>query len=83
MRNAQENLRLSAGTLNKLQGEFKTVCGQFDETKRRLAETESAWKKLKSDSDNNSQTMANEIQRLNQLIEKKNNEIRDLGGEVQ
>ena len=27
--------------------------------------------------------MADEIQRLNQLIEKKNNEIRALGGEVQ
>jgi len=27
--------------------------------------------------------MANEIQRLNQIIEKKNNEIRALGGEVQ
>ena len=27
--------------------------------------------------------MANEIQRLNQLIEKKNSEIRALGGEVQ
>ena len=27
--------------------------------------------------------MANEIQRLNQLIEKKNAEIRALGGEVQ
>jgi hypothetical protein len=27
--------------------------------------------------------MANEIQRLNQIIEKKNNEIRSLGGEVQ
>jgi len=27
--------------------------------------------------------MSNEIQRLNQIIEKKNNEIRSLGGEVQ
>jgi chromosome segregation ATPase len=26
MRGAQENLRLSAGTLSKLQAEFKTVC---------------------------------------------------------
>lgn len=30
MRTAQENLRLSAGTLNKLQGEFKNVCGELD-----------------------------------------------------
>lgn len=30
VRSAQENLRLSAGTLNKLQGEFKSVCGELD-----------------------------------------------------
>ena len=83
MRTAQENLRLSAGTLNKLQGEFKTVCGELDEAKKRVTETEGAWKRLKSESDGKLQMMADEVQRLNGLIEKKNNEIRALGGEVQ
>ncbi len=57
MRTAQENLRLSAGTLNKLQGEFKTVCGELDETKKKLIQTENAWKKLKSQSDNKGQML--------------------------
>jgi chromosome segregation ATPase len=83
MRSAQENLRLSAGTLNKLQGEFKQVCGELDEHKKRLGDTEGAWKKLKSESEIMAQKMAEEIQRLNGIIEKKNNEIRALGGEVQ
>jgi hypothetical protein len=30
VRSAQENLRLSAGTMTKLQGEFKNVCGELD-----------------------------------------------------
>ena len=83
VRSAQENLRLSAGTLNKLQGEFKSVCGEFDETKKKLTETENAWKKLKGDSDNRIAMLAQECERLNALVEKRNNEIRSLGGEVQ
>jgi len=35
---------------------------------------------LKAESENKNRIMADEIQRLNQLIEKKNNEIRALGG---
>ena len=46
-------------------------------------ETEGAWKQLKSESDGRGQLMGDEIQRLNNLLEKKNNEIRALGGEVQ
>jgi hypothetical protein len=30
-----------------LQGEFKSVCAEFDETKRKLSDTENAWKKLR------------------------------------
>jgi chromosome segregation ATPase len=83
IRGAQENLRLSAGTLSKLQGEFKQVCGELDQTRKQLAETENAWKRLKAESENKAGVMAEEITRLNGLIEKKNNEIRALGGEVQ
>ena len=83
VRDAQENLRLSAGTLNKLQGEFKGVCGELDQTNKKLSETENAWKQLKGESDNRHQIMGQEIERLNALVEKRNNEIRALGGEVQ
>ena len=83
MREAQENLRLSTGTLGKLQGEFKNVCGELDAHKKKLAETETAWKRLKAESDNKVQILTEECERLNTLVEKRNNEIRALGGEVQ
>jgi uncharacterized coiled-coil DUF342 family protein len=38
---------------------------------------------MKAEVDNKIQKMGEEIQRLNVIIEKKNNEIRALGGEVQ
>ena len=38
VRNAQENLRLSAGQIGKLQNEFKVVCGENDDLKRRVNE---------------------------------------------
>jgi len=38
VRTAQENLRLSAGTMTKLQGEFKTVCSENDQLKRIIDE---------------------------------------------
>ena len=76
-------MRLSAGTLSKLQGEFKTVCGELDATKKKLDETENAWKRLKAESDQKGQMFTQEIDRLNALVEKRANEIRALGGEVQ
>jgi FtsZ-binding cell division protein ZapB len=36
MRGAQENLRLSAGTINKLNNELKITCNEVEELKRRL-----------------------------------------------
>ena len=36
VRTAQENLRLSAGQMGKLQNEFKLVCAENEELKRRL-----------------------------------------------
>lgn len=83
MREAQENLRLSAGTLNKLQGEFKSVCGQLDDTKKKLGNTEDAWKRMKAEFENKVNILTGECERLNALVEKRNNEIRALGGEVQ
>ena len=83
MRSAQENLRLSAGTLNKLQGEFKAVCGELDENKKKLSHTEDAWKRMKAEFENKVNILTGECERLNALVEKRNSEIRALGGEVQ
>ena len=83
LNSAQENLRLSAGTLNKLQGEFKQVCAELDGTKQKLSETETAWQRMKAEYENKVALLSQECERLNSLIEKKNAEIRNLGGEVQ
>ena len=52
VRSAQENLRLSAGTLSKLQNEFKIVCGENDELKKRINDYEAAVKRLNAESEN-------------------------------
>jgi chromosome segregation ATPase len=83
IRNAQENLRLSSSQLGKLQNEFKSVCVENDELKKRVAELENNLKRFGSDSNLKLQTLSQECERLNLVIEKKNGEIRALGGEIQ
>jgi hypothetical protein len=72
VKSAQENLRLSAGTMNKLQGEFKAVCMEADDLKRKLQEYEVAFKRLNTDSDNKIKALSQECERLNAMVEKKN-----------
>ena len=83
VRNVQENLRLSAGTLSKLQNEFKLVCAENEEIKRRLLEAENNVKRFRNDGDSKVNALVQECERLNALVEKRNGEIRALGGEVQ
>ena len=83
VRNVQEKLRLSAATLSKLQAEFKSVCIENDEYKKRLNEYEHGIKRISVESENKVKILSQEVERLNKVIEKKNGEIRALGGEVQ
>ena len=46
MRGAQENLRLSSGTINKLTNELKITCNENEELKRKLQETSSVSRKI-------------------------------------
>ena len=46
MRNAQENLRLSAGTIAKLNNELKVTCNELEDSKRKIAELVLANKKM-------------------------------------
>ena len=46
MRNAQENLRLSAGTIAKLNNELKVTCNELEDSKRKIAELVLANKKF-------------------------------------
>ena len=66
--------------MNKLQNEFKLVCAENDELKRRVLEAENNAKRIRSEYEGKTQMMTEEAQRLNNLVEKRNNEIRSLGG---
>lgn len=83
IRVAQENLRLSASQIGKLQNEFKQVCDECDELKRRLTDNDNGFKRYRGEVENKIAMLSQEIERLNGLVQKKNNQIRALGGEVQ
>lgn len=46
MRGAQENLRLSAGTINKLTNELKITCNENEELKKRLNDSSNANRRI-------------------------------------
>jgi predicted nucleic acid-binding Zn-ribbon protein len=72
VRLAQENLRLSASQINKLQNEFKAVCDEYDAMKRQYAENDNGFKKFRSEAESKIALMSQEIERLNGIIGKKN-----------
>ena len=69
---AQENLRLSASQISKLQGEFKLVCDELDQARRKVNEYENSLKRIAADSDNKIKSLNEECQRLKGVIEKRN-----------
>ncbi len=83
VRNAQENLRLSASQIGKVTNELKITCNENEELKRRLQEIGTDVSKRISDYENKIALLSQELERLNGVIERKNNEIRALGGEIQ
>lgn len=72
VRTAQENLRLSAGTVNKLNTELKIVCNENEELHRRVKDFEEKHKKG-AENESRIAILSEEIERLNSVIEKKNN----------
>jgi cell division protein ZapA len=83
VRNAQENLRLSASQIGKLTNEFKVVCNENEDLKRRLQEIGGDASRKIAEYENKIAMLGQELERLNGVIERKNNEIRALGGEIQ
>ena len=83
VRGAQENLRLSAGTIGKLTNELKITCNENEELKRRLQEAGSVNKRI-PEYESKISALSQEIERLNSVIDKKNGEIKVLrDGEVE
>lgn len=71
---AQENLRLSANTVAKLNNELKIVCNENEELQKRLGDTS----KKGAETENKIAILSQEIQRLNGVIESKNNELKNI-----
>lgn len=72
MKDAQENLRLSAGQMSKLQNELRGVCGENEELKRRLLESENQLKRFRGDGDQKINALMEECHQLNALVKRKN-----------
>ena len=81
MQSAQENLRLSAGQMNKLQNEFKSVCAELDDLKRRFQDLQNSNKKM-SEYESKIALLSQEVERLNSVVDKKNKEVNSLGGKL-
>lgn len=77
VRGAQENLRLSAGTISKLTNELKITCNENEELKRRLQDAGAAGKRI-PEYESKIAVLSQEIERLNGVIDKKNGEIKTL-----
>ena len=72
MKTAQENLRLSANTVGKLNNELKITCNQLEETKRRVQQLSNMGKKNSAEMETKIALFSQEIERLNATLEKKN-----------
>ena len=83
VRNAQENLRLSASQIGKIANELKITCNENEELKKRLQEVGGDATRKIAEYENKIAMLSQELERLNTVIERKNNEIRALGGEIQ
>ena len=71
VRTAQENLRLSAGTISKLNNELKITCNELEEAKARIEQLGNVNRKI-SEYEAKLALLSQEIERLNAVIEKKN-----------
>jgi chromosome segregation ATPase len=76
-------LRLSASQIGKLTNEFKVVCNENEELKKRLQEIGGDVGRKIAEYENKIAMLGQELERLNGVIERKNTEIRALGGEIQ
>jgi len=72
VRNAQENLRLSANTIAKLNNELKITCNELEDAKKRVQELSGSSKKNTAEYESKIALLSQEIERLNGVLERKN-----------
>lgn len=63
--------------------EFKSMASQNEDFKKKIQDYETQIKRNNSEFENKVKILTQECERLNALVEKRNSEIRALGGEVQ
>jgi hypothetical protein len=68
VKQVQENLRLSAGQMGKLQNEFKIVCNENEELRKKVSEYENVTKKINFESENKVKILTQECERLNSIV---------------
>lgn len=68
VRTAQENLRLSANTVAKLNNELKITCNELEDAKRRLQELGGNSKKSIAEMETKIALLSQEIERLNSVL---------------
>ncbi len=60
--------------------ECKIICSENEDLKKRVIDLDGKLRKLGGDSENKVKILTQECERLNSVVEKKNIEIRNLGG---
>lgn len=82
VRVVQENLRLSANTVAKLNNELKITCNELEEAKRRVKQLEGVSRRT-AETETKIAMLSQQIERLNMVIEKKNIQIGNLNSQLQ
>ena len=77
MRGAQENLRLSAGQMSKLQNEFKIMCAENEDLKQKVQTLGGTSRRL-PEYESKIALLSQEVERLTQQLQKKTADMNNL-----
>jgi peptidoglycan hydrolase CwlO-like protein len=67
VRNVQENLRLSANTIAKLNNELKVTCNELEDAKKRIQQLENVGRRA-AENESKIALLSQEIERLNGVL---------------
>ena len=82
VRNVQENLRLSANTIAKLNNELKVTCNELEDAKKRVQQLENVGRRA-AENESKIALLSQEIERLNGVLQKKNIDVANMSKQLQ
>ena len=82
VRNVQENLRLSANTIAKLNNELKVTCNELEDAKKRIQQLENVGRRA-AENESKIALLSQEIERLNGVLQKKNIDVANMSKQLQ